>query len=88
MALSAACVSGAPGLPTMRFSPDSVSRDHNAPTHAQHLGRFVGEHLQLLVLAVGRGDVVDELELAVRLQQAGVRADGSRRRRRRAFRRP
>ena len=40
------------------------------------LRRLVGKHLQFLRLRVGRGDVVDELELAVRLEQAGVRADG------------
>ena len=59
----------------MRFGPGSVSCDHGAPSDAQHPGRLVGEHLQLLGFAVGRGDVIDQLQFAVRLQQAGVRPD-------------
>ena len=60
----------------MRFGPDSVSRDHRAPPDAQHPGRLVGEHLQSLGPSVGRGDVIDELQFPVRLEQPGMWADG------------
>ena len=36
----------------------------------------MGEHLQLGGPVGGRGDVIDELQLAVGFQQAGVRPDG------------
>ncbi len=58
------------------FRPRLGQPDHGAPSDAQHERRLVDEHLQLLGLAIGRGDVVDELELAVRLEQPGVRANG------------
>ena len=37
---------------------------------------YRGKHLQLLLLPVGRGDMIDEFQLPVRLEQPGVRADG------------
>ncbi|KAB7756901.1 hypothetical protein MPHL21000_09670 [Mycolicibacterium phlei DSM 43239 = CCUG 21000] len=46
--------------------------DHRRPAHPQHPRRLIGEHLQLGVARRGR-DVVDQLQLAVRLQQPGVR---------------
>ena len=69
------CVSGAPWLPTMRSMPGLGQPHDGAPADPQHPRRLVGEHLQLRVLVRGRGDVVDQLEFAVRLQQAGVRPD-------------
>ena len=39
--------------------------DDRAPADAQHVGRFVGEHLQLAIACRCRGDVIDQLELAM-----------------------
>ena len=75
-ASGSACVSGAPWLPTMRSSPDSVSRTTvHQPTRSTR-GASSASTCSLLGFAVGRGDVIDEFQLAVRLQQPGVRADG------------
>ena len=73
--VSAAWVSGAPELPTSRAGPGIRQLRHRAPPDAQNLGGFVDEYLEPLELAVGRGDVVDQLQLPVRFEQPGVRPD-------------
>ena len=55
--------------------PDSVEPDDGAPADPQHPGCLVGKHLQFRVLVTGRGDVVDQLELPMRLEQPGVWPD-------------
>ena len=46
-----------------------------APADTQHPRRLVGQHLKLRGLVRCRGDVVDQLELTMRLEQTGVRPD-------------
>ena len=55
--------------------PDSVQTRDGAPADAQHARRFVGEHLELRLFVRCGGDVVDQLQFPVRLEQPGVRPD-------------
>ena len=68
-------VSGAPGLAARPTRLSVATVQHRAPAHAQHSGRLVGQYLQFGLLALGRRDPVEKLQLAVGLQQAGMRTD-------------
>ena len=64
-----------PGCRRRVADPDSVSCATVHQPDPQHPGGLVDEHLKLVELAVRGGDVVDQFEFTVRLQQAGVRPD-------------
>ena len=57
------------GMPLLQhLQPRFGQPDHRAPPDPQHLGRLVGEHLQLLGLALGGRDVVLEVRRLVHPQ--------------------